>query len=151
PDDFDVGLDLADCLMNMAALDEAEPVLRRLNANKPGQPAVLVGLASCAQGRGDLDEALGYLSDAAKKAATSEEILNALGNIHLVRREYDPAIILFERVLKLNADNRQAHLQLSQALPHRNKKEDLERIKFHERRANELRVKDEKSQRPDAK
>jgi Flp pilus assembly protein TadD len=126
---------LAHCLLSEARMPEAEAALRTCHRLRPERPEPLVGLANCAQERGDLNEAQKRLKQALALDPSSIVALHAQGNLYLRSRRYDLAVPVFERIVRLNPRDKQAHLKLAQALSQTG---DLERGRKHERLYQEL-------------
>jgi tetratricopeptide (TPR) repeat protein len=135
PDHFSARLLLAHCLLSDARISEAEPELRVCRRLAPQRPEPLIGLAACAIEREDWDEAQALLSDALTFDPKSSAGLHEQGNLYLLRQRFDRAIPIFERVLKLNPRDAQAHLKLAQAM---RKEGDTEGARQHARRYEEL-------------
>jgi tetratricopeptide (TPR) repeat protein len=136
PKEFLVRMKLVDCLMNDGDMEAAEDELMSLKKERPGDPAVLVGLGICVRAR-DLAQSKALLQQASEKDP-SPWILNALGNTLLLLKDYDQAISVFERILKASPNDRRAHFKLAVALRRRNRESDKPEIEKHEKRYQEL-------------
>jgi Flp pilus assembly protein TadD len=132
PADYTARLALADSLLNESDFAAADEELLALDQLYPGRAAVLTGLGLCAQARGDLAEAQSLLQQAKDKEPSSTFIRNELGNVLMLRKQYDAAIAVSEQLLQDHPEDRQAHLRLAQALRLRNRPGDADRIKKHE-------------------
>ncbi|HZU38378.1 MAG TPA: tetratricopeptide repeat protein [Gemmataceae bacterium] len=106
----------AHCLLGAARIAEAETELRRCQRLRPQRPEPLIGLANCAQERGDLDQAERLVRQALKLDPASLLGLHLQGSLYLRRRQYQAAVPVFERILRLDPRDQEAHLQLAQAL-----------------------------------
>lgn len=137
PDNIEARHERAECLLNQADMEAAAAELKILNQLRPGQPAVLKGLGICALVRGDIDLSESFFLQASEKDPKETAILNELGAIFLLRKDGEKAIRIFERVLVLNPNDLQAHLNLASALRTR-KPPDEARIKKLETRYLEL-------------
>jgi Flp pilus assembly protein TadD len=115
PGNFRARLLLGQSLMADGYMAEAEAELLECRNMRPDNPDPLVGLAACAMERNDTEKAWTLLSKAHDLDRSSTLALNDIGNLHLLRRRYDLAIQTFEAVLRLNKDDKQAHLHLAMA------------------------------------
>jgi tetratricopeptide (TPR) repeat protein len=135
PNHFQARLSLAQCLLSEFKLDEAERELLRCHQSLPARSEPLIGLGACALERGDLEKAQSQAEEALALDPASAPALSLLGIVHLRRQRYDLAIPIFEKLIRLNPRDRQAHLYLAQALT---KNGDLENAKRHESLYQEL-------------
>lgn len=142
PGNFTARLLLAHCLLAEAHLGEAEPELLACRQMRPDTPEPLLGLATCAQERGDNAKALTLLGQAYELDPGSVAVLIELGNLQLQNGRADLALPWFEQILRLEPDNRQAHLKMAQVLRQLGK---ADAAKEHERRYQELPPQVEKS------
>src|SRR5262249_48743302 len=96
PDHYFARLLLAHCFLAEANLEAAEPDLRRCRQQRPDRPEPLIGLAACAVGREDYDEAQALLAKALQFDPRSLPALLEQGDLCLRRQRYEEAIPLFE-------------------------------------------------------
>jgi tetratricopeptide (TPR) repeat protein len=135
PENFRARLLLAHCLLSDARIREAEPELQICRQLGPLRPEPLIGLAGCAMEREDWDQAQALLNQALAFDPKSLAALHQQGNLFLLRRQYDRAIPVFERVVQINPRDPEGHLKLAQALRQQG---DEPRAKEHARRYQEL-------------
>src|SRR5207248_7018444 len=100
PEHFQARLLLAHCLLSDARMAEAEPELLVCRQLRPEAVEPLVGLASCAVERGDLNQAQALLRKALALDPGSTLALNEQGELHLLRQRYDLAVTVFEDVVR---------------------------------------------------
>jgi tetratricopeptide (TPR) repeat protein len=94
---------------NMAA---AEEVLRRALEIDPKLAKTHFFLASALKPMGRYDEALDHLRTAAALYPRDRVVLNQLGRILFLKRQYEPAIAEFKKVLAIDPEDLQAHYNL---------------------------------------
>lgn len=135
PEHFQARLYLAHCLLSDARMAEAEPELLVCRQLRPEAVEPLVGLASCAVERGDLNQAQSLLHKALVLDPTSTLVLNEQGELYLLRQRYDLAAVVFQEVVQRDPRDKRGHLRLAQVLRHNG---DLERAREHARRFEEL-------------
>jgi Tfp pilus assembly protein PilF len=116
PRNFQARLLLAHCLLSNAQMAEAEAQLTVCQELRSECVEPLVGLASCAVERGDLNQAQARLQRAFSLNPKSGLVLNEQGNLYLLRQRYDLAAEMFREVIKLDPHDKRAHLKLAQAL-----------------------------------
>jgi predicted Zn-dependent protease len=144
PEHFQARLWLAHCLLGDARIDEAEAALLQCRKLEPARVEPLVGLASCAAERGEVDRAQALVQEALALEPSSDLALHLQGQLYLRRRLYDQAAAVFERILRKNARDKVAHLNLAQALSHG---PDKERARQHERIYQQLDREDDQRRR----
>lgn len=132
---FQARLLLAHCLLSDARMSEAEPELQVCRQLRPEAVEPLVGLASCAVERGDLNQAQALLQKALSLDPGSSLALSEQGELYLLRQRYDLAVSVLEQVVRRDPLDKRAHLRLAQALRHGGK---AERAREHLRRYQEL-------------
>ncbi len=115
PNHFRARLLLGHVLLSDARMAEAEAELKRCRDLRPESPEPLVGLAACAEERGDVDLAQNLLGKALKLDA-KPEVYNELGNLYLRRKAYKEAQRYFERLVSFNPRDKGAHLKLALCL-----------------------------------
>ncbi|OWK40453.1 tetratricopeptide repeat protein [Fimbriiglobus ruber] len=135
PDNFQARLYLAQSLLGDARMAEAEPELKTCQRMRPELAEPVVGLAKCAVERDDLAGAEELLRRAAGLEKDSLLVVQEQAALSLRRQQYDAAIPLLKKVLAADPNNRQAHLNLAQALRSVGK---LDESKVHEQRYQEL-------------
>ena len=135
PGHYRARLLLSHCLLAEAHMTEAEPELQLCRQMRPESPDPLIGLAACAMEREDLEKAHTLLAQALALDRGSLRALNEIGTIQMYRRRYDLAIPLYERLLGLDKNHKQAHLKLAQCLRYVGR---LDEAKVHQERYEEL-------------
>lgn len=118
PEHFQARLLLAHCLLSDAKMAEAEPELLACRQLRPEAVEPLVGLASCAVERGDLNQAQALLHKAQVLDPGSTLVLNEQGELYMIRQRYDLAVAVFEVAVQRDPRDKRAHLRLGQALRH---------------------------------
>lgn len=135
PNHFHARLLLAHCLLSTARIAEAEPELLACRTQRPDRPEPLIGLANCALDRGALDQAEELLKNALALDPASLLGLHQLGGLYLQRKRYEIAVPVFDRIVKIDPEDKTAHLNLARALQQTGAQA---RAKEHERRYEEL-------------
>jgi predicted Zn-dependent protease len=135
PQHFRARLLLCQCLLHDARIDEAEAELQVCRKLRPGQAEPLVGLASCALERDELDPALVLIKEALALDPSSLIALHVEGQLYLRRQRYDLAIPVYEKIVRLVPSDKLGHLYLAQALSQGG---DPERARKHEERFQQL-------------
>jgi predicted Zn-dependent protease len=120
---FQVRLLLAHCLLSDVRTDEAEEQLLICRRLLPARAEPLVGLASCAAERAELDKAQELVKEALALEPASPLALHLQGSLYLRRRRYDLAVGVFERLVRAFPRDKVAHLNLAQALSYGNEPE----------------------------
>ena len=80
-------------------LDEAVALVKKALDAKPGQPEFLDSLGWAYYKRGELNDAVNYLSQAAAKLPENSEVLDHLGDAHAKRGSMQDAIAAWTRAL----------------------------------------------------
>jgi tetratricopeptide (TPR) repeat protein len=135
PDNYGAHLRLADCLLFTAHVEDSEEQLVICRRLHPLEAEPIIGLAGTAIERRQYDRAQELLSEALRLDPQSSYALHEQGNLYMVRKRYDLAIPVFEKLLKKNDHDKQAHLKLSQALRYQG---EGDRARLHARRFEEL-------------
>jgi tetratricopeptide (TPR) repeat protein len=94
---------------NMA---EAEKFLRQALALDPGLAKTHFFMAMTLKARGEYDKAIEHLRTAASKYPRDRVVLNQLGRLLFLKRQYDPAIAELQKVLEIDPEDLQAHYNL---------------------------------------
>src|SRR5439155_16939484 len=135
PEHFQARLLLAHCLLSYARMAEAEPELLVCRQLRPEAVEPLVGLASCAVERGDLNQAQALLQKASALDPGSTLVLVDQGELYMLRQRYDLAAAVLEAAVERDPRDKRAHLRLAQALRQNG---DPSRAQEHVRRYEEL-------------
>lgn len=112
---YDARLYLAHSLLGDAHMAAAERELLACRDQRPGAVEPLVGLATCAIERRDLAAAERLLDEAAKLAGDSPLVLQERAALYLRQERTEQAIAVLARLIELDPNHRQGHLQLAQA------------------------------------
>jgi tetratricopeptide (TPR) repeat protein len=94
---------------NMAG---AEEVLKQALALDPGLAKTHFFLGSATKALGRYDEALAHLRAAAAKYPRDRVVLNQLGRVLFLKRQYTEAVAELEKVLAIDPEDLQAHYNL---------------------------------------
>jgi tetratricopeptide (TPR) repeat protein len=93
-------------------MEEAEKFLRRALEVDPGLAKTHFFLGTALKSLGRYDEALEESRVAASKYPRDRVVVNQIGRILFLKREYGQAINEFQKVLKIDAEDLQAHYNL---------------------------------------
>jgi tetratricopeptide (TPR) repeat protein len=135
PDRFEARLYLGNSLLGDARMAEAEKELLACRRLRPDLIEPLIGLAKCSVERGDLDATEKLLDEAATIDATSLLVLQDQAALYLRQQKGERAIAILNRLIAIDPNNRQGHLQLAQALLAAG---NVEEARLHERIYQEL-------------
>jgi tetratricopeptide (TPR) repeat protein len=135
PANFQAHLMLANCLLNDALIASAQAELQTCRQLRPERSEPFVGLAKCAIERQEWDQARDLLVKALSLDPKSPLALGELANFYMLRKRYDLAVGTLNQLLVLTPRDKQAHLNLAQALRFQGK---LEEAQEHSRRYQEL-------------
>ncbi|WP_020469085.1 tetratricopeptide repeat protein [Zavarzinella formosa] len=113
---YQARLFLGHSLLGDARMSDAERELETCRQQRPEATEPLVGLADCAMERNDLTAAESLLNQAAKLDNKSAQVFQELAKLYLRQQRTPEAITALRRLLALDPNHRQGHLQLSQAL-----------------------------------
>ena len=116
PSNYQARLALAHSLLGDARMPEAEQELSACRRLRPEAAEPLVGLAKCAIEQDNLDAAEKLLTQAKERDRNSTFVLEEFAALYLRRQKLDAAIATLKQLVAIAPNNRQAHLQLSQAL-----------------------------------
>jgi len=94
---------------NMAG---AEPMLRKALELDPQLAKTHFFLGTTLRARGRYDDALMHLRRAAARFPRDRVVLNQLGRVLFLKRQYQEAILQFQNVLKIDPEDLQAHYNL---------------------------------------
>lgn len=94
----------ADCLLDIAAYDQAEAIYRA-HLNGPLAAAAHAGLGHVAAGRGDWANAVAAFRAAVERDPINYKYLNALGYAELKTHDYRPAVFTLRQAWELAPDN----------------------------------------------
>jgi len=93
-------------------LEGAERVLRAALAMNPRLARIHFFLAMALKGQGRYDEALDHLRQAAAAYPRDRVVLNQLGRVLFLKRQFREAVAEFTRVLQIDPEDLQAHYNL---------------------------------------
>jgi Flp pilus assembly protein TadD len=116
PNHFLARLLLGQCLLSEARIAEAEKELLICRKLQPASPEPIIGLAACAMEKADSNGALKLVKEALALEPDSPLALHLLGNLYLRQKKFESAVEVFEKIVKKNEQDREAHLTLAQAL-----------------------------------
>jgi predicted Zn-dependent protease len=139
PAHFEARLYLANSLLGDARIAEARTELLACRRLRPDRVEPLLGLVKCELERDDA-AAERLLAEAAAMAPDHPLVLQDVAEFQLRRRQIDAAIQTLRRLVGVDPENKQAHLQLSQAYLAAGRPEEARR---HEARYQELDRRDE--------
>jgi Flp pilus assembly protein TadD len=94
---------------NMA---DAEPILRKALEINPGLAKTHFFLATALKATGRYDEAIDHLRRASASYPRDRVVLNQLGRVLFLKRQFREAIDVFNRVLTIDPEDLQAHYNL---------------------------------------
>jgi tetratricopeptide (TPR) repeat protein len=94
---------------NMA---DAEPILRKALEVNPGLAKTHFFLATALKATGRYDEAIEHLRTASASYPRDRVVLNQLGRVLFLKRQFREAIDVFNRVLAIDPEDLQAHYNL---------------------------------------
>jgi Tfp pilus assembly protein PilF len=93
-------------------MEDAEQVLRKALEVDPGLAKTHFFLGTALKSLGRYDEALEETRIAASKYPRDRVVVNQIGRVLFLKREYGQAIAEFQKVLKIDAEDLQAHYNL---------------------------------------
>jgi tetratricopeptide (TPR) repeat protein len=93
-------------------LDGAESMLRKALAINPELAKTHFFLGTALKGLGRYDEALTHLQTASAKYPRDRVVLNQLGRVHFLKRQFPEAVETLKRVLEIDPEDLQAHYNL---------------------------------------
>jgi len=98
--EFPVIFGLANSLLKLGKVDEAERILENLKERNPEQVEVYVSLASCKRQKGRLLEAEEMLKEVLKKEPDHKEARYELAQVYMADNELERAVELLEKNIK---------------------------------------------------
>jgi tetratricopeptide (TPR) repeat protein len=93
-------------------LPAAEAMLRKALALNPELAKTHFFLGTVLKGLGRYDEALTHLQTASTKYPRDRVVLNQLGRVHFLKRQFPEAVASLKRVLAIDPEDLQAHYNL---------------------------------------
>jgi Flp pilus assembly protein TadD len=93
-------------------MSAAEEVLRKALEVNPRLAKTHFFLATALKSLGRYDEAVGHLRIAADQYPRDRVVLNQLGRVLFLKRDYGPAVEEFKKVLRIDPEDLQAHYNL---------------------------------------
>jgi tetratricopeptide (TPR) repeat protein len=112
PDYTDGWVNVARAQIQEGNMEEAEKFLRKALEIDSGLAKTHFFLGSALKSLGRYDEALEHTRIAASKYPRDRVVVNQIGRILFLKREYGPAIQELQKVLKIDAEDLQAHYNL---------------------------------------
>jgi tetratricopeptide (TPR) repeat protein len=112
PDYADGWVNVARGRIQEGNMEAAEQVLRRALEVDPHLAKTYFFLATALKSMGRYDEALEHLRTAAAEYPRDRVVVNQIGRILFLKRQYVEAIDEFQRVLKIDPEDLQAHYNL---------------------------------------
>jgi tetratricopeptide (TPR) repeat protein len=93
-------------------MESAEQVLRRALALDPALAKTHFFLGTALRSLGRYDEALAHLHEAAARYPADRVVLNQIGRVLFLKRQYNAAMVEFRKVLAIDPEDVQAHYNL---------------------------------------
>jgi tetratricopeptide (TPR) repeat protein len=93
-------------------MDAAEQILRKALEVNPNLASAHFFLATALKSKGRYDEALQHLRAAAGQYPRDRVVVNQIGRILFLKRQYNEAIAEFQKVLQIDPEDLQAHYNL---------------------------------------
>ena len=93
-------------------MERAEQVLRKALTLSPRLAKTHFFLGTALRSLGRYDEALTHLREAAAQYPTDRVVLNQIGRVLFLKRQFNPAIVEFRKVLAIDPEDVQAHYNL---------------------------------------
>ena len=112
PDYADGWVNVGRARIQEGNLAGAEQVLRRALAVDPGLAKTHFFLGTVLKSLGRYDEAVGHLEHASAQYPRDRVVLNQLGRVRFLKRQYGEAVVEFRKVLKIDPEDLQAHYNL---------------------------------------
>ncbi len=112
PDYADGWVNVARAQIQEGNMEEAEKFLRKALEVDPNLAKTHFFLGTVLKSLGRYDEALEESRRAAALYPRDRVVVNQIGRILFLKREYSPAIVELQRVLKIDAEDLQAHYNL---------------------------------------
>jgi Flp pilus assembly protein TadD len=112
PDYADGWVNVARGRIQEGNMEAAEQILRKALEVDPGLAKTHFFLGTALKSLGRYDEALEHLRTAAAQYPRDRVVVNQIGRILFLKRQYAEAIIEFQRVLKIDPEDLQAHYNL---------------------------------------
>jgi tetratricopeptide (TPR) repeat protein len=112
PEYADGWVNVARARIQEGNMEAAEAMLRKALEVNPNLAKTHFFLATAIKSMGRYDEALDHLRTAAAQYPRDRVVVNQTGRILFLKREYDSAIAEFQKVLKIDPEDLQAHYNL---------------------------------------
>jgi tetratricopeptide (TPR) repeat protein len=112
PEYADGWVNVARARIQEGNMEAAETMLRKALEVNPNLAKTHFFLATAIKSMGRYDEALEHLRVAAAQYPRDRVVVNQMGRILFLKREYDSAISEFQKVLKIDPEDLQAHYNL---------------------------------------
>ena len=102
-------LQLSNCLMRLKRFDRCEIIFREMLAKMPGNAVILVKLGQLMIQKGEMDEALDYLTQAESIAPNMAALQPTLAQAYLRLKQYDDAERAFMKTLESDDESPTAY------------------------------------------
>jgi tetratricopeptide (TPR) repeat protein len=112
PEYADGWVNVARARIQEGNMQDAEAVLRKALEVNPNLAKTHFFIAMAIKSMGRYDEALEHLRMAAAQYPRDRVVINQIGRILFLKRDYNPAIAEFQKVLKIDPEDLQAHYNL---------------------------------------
>lgn len=112
PEYADGWLNVARALIQEGETDAAKPYLDRALQINPNLGRIHFFRAMVEKADGDYDAALASLAKVEKLYPRDRVVLNQIGRIHFLKRDYKQALAAFQRVLGVDTEDVQAHYNM---------------------------------------
>jgi tetratricopeptide (TPR) repeat protein len=112
PEYADGWVNVARARIQEGNMEGAEAMLRKALEIDPNLAKTHFFLAMAIKSKGLYDEALEHLRVAASQYPRDRVVINQLGRILFLKRQYNEAIVEFQKVLKVDPEDLQAHYNL---------------------------------------
>ena len=125
---------LGQALQRTADVTGADAAYRRALEQEPNDFEANLQLGNLRRDEGRLDEALAYLTRAARLRGDDPSVLHALGSLHLARGDYPKACEALEPLIRQAPEFQQGHVLLAMAYARLGRTADAERERAAARR-----------------
>jgi tetratricopeptide (TPR) repeat protein len=127
PDYPDGPVNVARTKIQEGDVEAAIPLLEQALVLSPGLARAHAFLGSALRTLGRYDEALDHLEMARAQYPRDRVVLNQIGRIHFLERDFEAAVATFESVLRIDPEDLQAHYNLMLSLQGSGRPEDAAR------------------------
>jgi len=112
PDYADGWVNVARVRIQQGNMSDAETMLRKALTIDPGLAKTHFFLGTALKALGRYDEAIDHLRQASSKYPRDRVVLNQLGRVLFLQRQFRPSIDAFQKVLAIDPEDLQAHYNL---------------------------------------